>query len=377
MKYTFGEFREHFAVKRGFASYSKMSTVQQRFADRLINEVIDAAWFHKQWNFSGTSFRFTTIPTVSGIVSSGTAGEREVTLSSAISTSYDGVKVAGQLILLGSRLYKIRRLRSTTVLILDAPLKSSLSSGDSYKIYFAYYPLLWDVGAIRSLKLGADQDLTYVPEYVSQLDNSEGTPEEALHGDPLVEDFLNSGTVTATDGSNELTYSSSVSIDHVGHSLLLKESNAFQWFTIIDVDTTINKFILDRPYNGSGGAGLSFAIDPRGLNTLMLKPYPISREVVTVHYTRVHPKLSDADDETLFPDDTPILVGVEAVATLWEAAGQEGTNEVLFRDTRFVNSLKALSWRGRSFQARVYSLPEVRRLRNWPRNTNPWNSLWR
>lgn len=371
MKYTFSEMKEYFASRRGFNAFSDMKTKDQTQSKILINLVLEQIWFAKQWGFSGDSFQLGLVPSISGTVS-GTAGEHEITLGAAINESYSGIKVRGQYILIDSRLYKILRRRSSTVLSLDAPLQSTVSSV-AYKIYFLDYPLPPWVGGIRSIKRNVE-DVTFLPEFLTEIDNTEGDVDFACLAGITKEHFYSSGTVTMTENSDEVAHSGTgVSKEHVGKAFLLKKSGAYQYYRIIDVDTSNNKWIIDRLYKGSTEASLAFEIEPRGAQLIKFKSYPTSRELVEIKYTYAPHKLVNDDDRSLLPTDNPIMAGIEVVATQIESVGEGNINEVLFKNKRFKESLKSLNFRGTAMQNRLHSLQEATRLRRWPRNTNPWN----
>jgi hypothetical protein len=377
MKYSFGELREHFAIKRGYRAYTDMSTAERRQADRMINQIIDAAWYYKQWGFSGDRFQVTFEPSIAGSCATSTVGQRVVNLTTAVNESYNGIKVQGQLLMLGNKPYRILRWVSSTKLIIEAPLASALTSADTFVLYFLYYPMPYDCGVIRSV-VRANEDIGFINEYLTPIDNSEGTPDYAYNAGRLEEDFLNSGTLTLTDNSANAVYTGTVSVVHIGMSMLIKENNNYQWFKVIDVETTggagTNYFILDRKYQGTGGASISFALNPKGLLLIGFKDFPVIRDVVDVKYTFTHPKMTDDADETLFPDDSPLIVGIESVAVKWEATGEANINEVLYQDKKFKEALRAYNFRGQSLQMRMHSLQELSKFRRFPRMTNPWNT---
>lgn len=370
MKYTFGEFKEYFANRRGFATFADMKTELQRSSMKDINTLLERVWYHKQWGFSGKTKQLTLVPAVSN-TASGTAGEAVVTLGTAISTSYEGVPVAGQLLQVGSRSYVIRYVRSTTVVVLDTPLAETLSS-TAVQIVFPYYCLPYDVGSIRFINRGND-DLLFLPEQMTATDHATGEPDFAFNAGQNTEDFLSSGSVSLTNGSREALYSSTVSVQHIGMAIQLKVSNNYQWYTVVDAQTTGNKWILDRSFTGTSGSGISYALNPRGIQRIGFKSFPITREVVEVAYTKAPNKLVNDADQTELPDDSPMIAGIEALATLWESVGEGNINDAIFKDKKFLNSLKTLNFRGVSLQNKLYTQEEVMRLRRFPRNSNPWN----
>lgn len=372
MKYTFSELQDYFAQRRGFNDYDAMKAKDQNAADILINLILDRIWYHKQWGFNGDRMQFSFVPPLSGTVT-GTAGEHEVTLGTAINTSYEGLKIRGQYILINSRLYKIIRQRSTTVLSLDSVLQSTVS-GIVYTIYFLDYPLYPWIGAIRGIKRNTD-DVTFLPEYMTEIDNTVGNADFAHLAGMSDEAFFSDGTISVTAGSAEFAHSATgVSKEHVGKALLLKKAGAYAYYKIVDVDTVNNKWIVDRNYSGSTETTLAFEIQPRGSMLLRFKSYPSIRELVEIKYTVAPDKLVNDDDVTLLPSDIPMIAGIEVVATQWESVGEGNINEVLFKDKKFKESLKSLNFRGSSLQTRMYSAAEAMRLRRWPRGTNPWNS---
>jgi hypothetical protein len=374
MKHTYEELQDYYAFRRGFRAFSEMDTKDQTAAKMLINLVYDQIWYKKQWSFSGDRYQLSFVPPLTGTVT-GTAGEHEITLGAAINESYSGVKIRGQFILINDRLYQIMRRRSSTVLSIDSPLQSTIAAGTPYTIYFLDYALPPGIGYVRSIKR-KDEDVAFYTEFMSELDNGEGADQDYAHLAGLSKEaYLSAGTVTATQNSSELLYSvgSGVSKDHVGKWLLLKKADAYTWYRIVDVDTVGNKWIIDRDYIGTTEASLTFEIEPKGTQLIRFRPFPTTRELVEIKYTFAPIKLIHASDLTFLPSDSPMLAGIDVVATKWEAVGEGNINEVLFSDKKFADSLKILNVRGGNSQNRMYTLHEVNRLRRWPRNTNPWN----
>jgi hypothetical protein len=370
MKYTYSEFQEYFASRRGFKTFASMKSHEQTRAKIMINQVLEEIWYAKQYGFNGDRMQLSFVPALSGTVT-GTGGEHAVTLGAAITESYEGIKVRGQYILIDSRLYKIIEFRSTTVVILDAPLKSTVS-GAAYKIYFLDYPLPPWVGGIRSIKRNTE-DVTFLNEYITELDNTEGDSDFAHLAGVSSEAFYESGTVSVTQNSTTVTHSGTGAVDaHVGKAILIKQSNAYQWFKIVDV-TANNEWIIDRPWKAANATTLAFEIEPRGTQLVRFKSFPTDRELVEIKFTTTAPKLVADDDVTLLPTDIPMMAGIEVAATQIEAVGEGNINEILFKDKKFKKSLKALNFRGTPMQNRMYNMQEVVRLRRFPRNTNPWN----
>jgi len=372
MKYTYSEMQTYFASRRGYNAFSDMDTKDQTQSKILINLVLERIWFAKQWGFSGDRFQMTFVPSLSGTVT-GTAGEHEVTVGSALNESYEGIKLEGQYILIDSRLYKILRRRTSTVLSLDGPLQSTVSAA-TFKLYFLDYPLPPWVAGVRSIKRN-EEDVTFLPEFVSEIDNTEGESDFAHLAGSTQSAFKSNGTVTMTLNSQEVLHSASAEVtqQHVGKAFLLKKSSAYEFYKIIDVDTANNKWIIDRPYLGATEASLTYEIEPRGTQVIRFKPFPTSRELVEIKYTYAPTKLVNDNDRTLLPTDNPMMAGIEVVATQIESVGEGNINEILFKDKKFNQALKSLNFRGSSMQNRMYTQQEVTRLRRWPRNTNPWN----
>lgn len=374
MRYSFLEAKNFYASRRGFDSFANMTPQLKNSATIQINQIYDYLWYFKQWGFTGDTFRITFVPSITNTVS-GTAGERVITFGTAVNESYSGVKVIGNYVLIAQRLYKLIRRRSSTVWTIDSPLLSDIS-GATVAIYFIEYPLPYNIGAIRSVKRGLD-DIAYIPEYLTEINNQEGIPDYAYNAGQLEEDFLNSGTLTVADGSNQMIYTDTVSVNHIGMSLLLKESTKFQFYRVIDVDTTggagTNKFIVDRAYQGSATSAVSFILNPKGLQKIGFKDFPTTRELVEIKYTIAPNKLIDDDDMTQLPDDSPLMAGIEVVAEKWEAVGSNNMNAVVFQDKKFKEALRVLNWRATPLQNKIYTIQEVNRIRRYPRQSNPWN----
>lgn len=371
--YTFGELKEQYAAKRGMDSFASIKpTAVSRAATAQINSLRNLIWYWKGgWGFNRRTFQLTFVPAISNTIT-GTAGERVITFGTAVNASYSGILTTGQFVMINSRMYRLMRRRSSTVFTIDSPLTES-PSGASCKIYFVEYPCPHDFGAIRKVKRGNDP-IDVVPEDMTPQDNNEGESDFTYNAGRIEEDFLNSGTVNVTGSSNEFAYSGTVSVDHIGMSLLLKKSNAYQWFKVIDVDTDNDKWIVDRLYTGSTETGLSFALNPRGLQKIGFKQLPTAREVVEIPYTFAPDKMINDTDVTQLPDDTPMLAGIEVLGTKWETVGERGfINEVMYQDKKFVQSMKVLNLRGTPLQRRMFGMQDLKHMRHYPRNSNPWN----
>ncbi len=372
MKSQFSEFKQYYAAKRGFSAFSALPAEVKVAAPQQINALYEQIWYAKQWGFSGKTEQLSFVPSQSVMVS-GTAGERVVTFGASVAATIGGLQVEGQYLSVGTRLYRLQYRRSATVWAIEAPLASTLSSA-SGTILFAFYPMPYDFGAVRFIKSNGE-DIRFLPEVLTEIDHSEGTPDFAHLAEATTVDLKNNGTVTVADNSRNATLSEAgeVTIDHIGKSFLLKEANNMQYFKVVDVVTASDIWVLDRPYRGDATSGVSYALEPRGTQRIGFKPVPTARKLVELKYTLAPNKLVGDEDMTLLPTDSPMYAGIDVIATQWEAVGEGNINEVLFNDKKFVKSLKVLNFRGTPLQNRLYDLGSVSKLRRQARDTNPWN----
>lgn len=377
MKYPYSEFKEFYANKRGFADFSDLKTQDQRSAERQINMVLEEIWYAKQYGFTSRKFIQSFVPAVV-TTATATAGEATITFADSVDATYNGVLTVGQKLSVGNREFRLAYRRSGTVWAVNGRFPSTIAAGTSAKIIFDRYPLPLDVGGVRFVTYtGLDEPLPYVPEYLTDIQNTEGTPDVAYNAGITEQDFLASGTVNVDQDSRIAEYSGTVSDEHIGMWLVLKVTNKMRLYKIVDIDTATDDWILDRPYTGSDADAVSLVLNPRGMQMIGFKPLPTDRELFEVVYSFAPYKLVEDSDLTQFPTDTPMLAGVEAVALAWERLAEGASiNEVLFKDKKFKQSMKALSFRATPMQWRMFSMNEVFRLRNFPRNTNPWNSFW-
>lgn len=376
MKYPLSDLEALYAAKRGYQAFTDMKTYEQTAAIAQINNVYSEIWFSKQRGFSKREYQGTFVPARTVTVT-GTAGEQTVTFAESTAASYSGVPTVGQRLVIGNREYRLTYRRSATVWAIDGRLPSALSS-DTGKIIFDRYPVPLDVAQIRYVELsGQDDPLPFLDEYLTEIQGVEGTPDVVYDAGVTEQDFLTSGSVNVDQNSRVAEYSGTVDEQHIGMSLVLKVSSAWQIFKVVDIDTATDDWILDRPYEGDDADSVSFALNPAGMHMIAFKPLPTDRETFRVVYTKSPTKLIDDNDTSELPDDTPLMKGVEAVAVAWEKLDSgAAVNEVLYQDKKFKEYLKQLNRRGMSWNMKMRSMEEVTRLRHFPRNTNIWNSWW-
>ena len=372
MKYTFSELQTYFASKLGFDAFSKLPTHTKNHFKIKLNELLNWVWYHKQWSFSGERTQFTTVPPYSTGTVSGTAGEYTLTGgSTSWPTHVNGVPLKGQLILLGAKLYKIRARISTTKIILEAPLADTLSSS-TYKIYFAFYPMRQDIGAVRQYWVDNSDPLEWRPEGMLEQEVREGTPEVLFNAGQATEEFL-SGTGTFTNDSKTVSSVSGITIEDalIGKSITpLTSNNAYY---IVDVNSGASTLTLDRTFKESTATGATFLIDPKGTPIFGVKPYPTLRHLIQVAYTFQPTKLIGDNDLSGLPNDVPLLAGIEVMGTKWETVGERGfINEVIYQDKKFKESLKVLNFRGTPMASRFYTPGE--KFSSREKGSNPWNS---
>ncbi len=378
MKYPVADLKAYYASKRGFTTWASMAADQQVAGLNQMNQLYDLIWYWKGgWGFNGSKQQLSLIAPLGNTVS-GTVGERVITFGTAVNASYYGISLVGQYVSIGGRLFRLAYRRSSTVYTLDAPLLATASAA-ACTIYFVRYPLSYRIGAIRNAKRNQDT-LDYVPEVMTPADFTSGTPDFAYNAGRLEQDFLSSGTLTVSSTNpNRFVYTGTVSVDHIGMTLLVKKSGAYQYFTVIDVETTggagTNYFIVDRDYTGANEASLTFALNPAGLQMIGFKDLPSATELIELSFTFAPNKLINDADLTQLPDDTPMLAGIEVLGTKWETVGERGfINEVMFQDKKFKESLKVLNLRGTPLQNRLFSMLDMKNMTRFARNSNPWNT---
>ena len=330
MKYPFSDIKAYYAAKRGMATFASMETYLQTAAIIQLNTLYNLIWYSKQYGFSGAKFQLTLVPPVTNTVS-GTLGENILTFGTAVSASYYGTLTVGQYVQINNRMYRLLYRRSSTIFTVDRPLAETVS-GVGCIIYFANYACPYNVGAIRYISFGLGEYLPYVPEYMTPFDQVAGTPNFAYNAGRSTVAFLDSGTVTTVNGSQNLVYSGTVTIAAIGKNLLLKVSSGFEYFKVIDVVTAggvgVNYYVVDRPFTGTGASSLSFILDPVGTQLIGFKEFPAAIDTAEVAFTFAPNKLLYNNDLTLLPDDNPMMVGIEVIATKWETVGEGNINSV-------------------------------------------------
>lgn len=376
MKYTFAELKAHYASKRGFATFTDMKAEQQVSAPTQINQILEAIDALRPGVFGKDRHRIMTVAALDVTVS-GTGGQRTITFGSSVDAQYSGVPTIPQLLVIGAREYRLIYRRSGTVWTIDSPLVGDLSSATA-QIVFDIYPLPFNVGGIEGIKIeNISEPISFVPELLVSVANELGTPTLAYAFGIAQSAYLNSGTVDVTSGSNQFVYSGTVSVDDIGHTLLLKVANKYELFLVVDAVTSggagVNYYVVDRVFNGTTATGVSFELSPVGTPLIAFHPRPTTSEIIEISYTRKPRKLVNDNDMTPLMSDIPVTVGIEAVATAWEDAGASNINEVLFKDKQFKASLNALNFRGKNLQNRLYSQADLAALKRVPRWTNPWN----
>ena len=372
---TYAQLQTYLAARKGFDSFSRLDAAQQTVAKDMLNLLRDTIWYHKQWGFAGRDLQFTTVPPYASGTVSGTAGDNTLTGSSTSWPSHaNGVPLVGQLLVINDKAYIIRKIVSTSSLRIVGQLTETVAAGSAYAIYFVKYPTRRDIGAFRSVV----RDVTPIefrPGEISPLDNEVGEP-LFLFAEGQTEVDYESGTGTFTLGSDEVTSVSGVTLTDnnlIGKSIMIA-SDPVPYY-IIDVDSATSKIYLDRTFKGATVSGGTFTVDPVGTPVIGVRPYPTSRNLIRVKYTKEVPQMVGDNDLTGLPNDVPMLTGIDVITTKWETVGERGfINEVLFQDKKFIDSMKVLNTRGTPLQTRLYSMYD-RQIQGGKIRTNPWNSF--
>lgn len=373
MKYIYSKLKDYYAASHGVDAWSKLTDGTKVKAEVQINMLRDEIWFHKQWGFCKRSQNITVVPPYTTGTVSGTIGEHVLTFDGAsLPAHVEGVPVRGQMIFIDNKLYKIADRISTTKAILASPLVNTVAAGTSYKIYFAEYPIRWDVGGIRDVIF--DQDpITPRTESMVPTENTEGTPEMWYPAGQTEEDF---GSGTGDFANDSRTVSNVASITPADHhiGMAITPESVFDVYYITDFDAGADTFTLDRPYSGANLTTETFILNPAGTPLIGLRDYPQTKDIIRLIYTRQPSLMRDDNDLSGFPNDGPLLRAIEVAATEWKTVGERGfINEVLFKDKLFKRSLKLLNFRGSPTQLRLMTLYDVRGQQRRYRNTNPWN----
>lgn len=376
MKKTFSELQTYFANRRGFDAFSKMEPHEQNVAKDMLNTLRDVVWFHKQWAFTERNLQFTTVSAYTTGTISGSAGEHTVTGDgTAWPNVINGVQLRSQYMRVNGILYRILRRTSTTKIVLEAGLKEDIAAGTAYSIHFIEYPVRQDVAGIRDAKIDIEPLEIRPKNMVIPIDTDIGFPEIIYPAGQTEVDFA-TATATLTNDSTTVSSVSGITIDENLIGMAITQRTAIDTYYIVDVDSGASTFTLDRPFGGATAVATTVVLNSKGTPLLGLKPFPDTRRVVEIEYTKEAPIMVDDDALSGLPNDLPILKGIDVLTTKWESVGEKGfINEVLFQNKEFKDSLRVLAMRGSPTHRRMYSTKDLHQ--RFRRDTNPWNRIGR
>jgi len=308
MLVTFGEIKDEVLSFLNIDSDNVSENILTSISLR-INQIQDFIFFRKFYEWRKRNFYLSTRqPEEAGTITV-TKGSLIITGSG---TAFNSDMKLGYL-KVGSRVYKINRINSTTELIIEAKYPDPTASNTTYRIIFPLYSLPFDIASIISAKHeGIDLDVKRQDAIVLNTADT-GQPREISFGEILHKDFFNTGTITITKGSPTVTLASGTfPSDLQGLNFRVNEFSKSYLIESRDSDTQIT---LEENYEGDSGSGKSYAIDPVGTRLIRITRSPDDFYFVELE-TLVRPKkLINNTDYSLIPDHAPLISGA-----IWLAA---------------------------------------------------------
>jgi len=221
--------------------------------------------------------------------------------------------------------YTVKKVVSTTSIILASPYEGSTASGSSYTIYGNRVLLPEDCVAVRTirnpaapLKLEPFNDWMVdlnVPDILGKTGTTRGyillgRTEEAYYDTGTVS--ISSATVTGT--------STSFSADMEG-----------RWFRVVGDKSSVRiqkvvsatELTLEKDYPGTTTAGSSYQIDAPGRMIVQTFPAPTSRESMPLRYLRGHTYLVGDNELSVIPPEYEFVELAGATKRALADDGQE------------------------------------------------------
>jgi len=309
MKLTFGELQDHVAAFLKKAT-SNLDADELTAIKLKINQAYAIIMYMENWEWRKRSWYLTTIPPYSTGTVTVTQGSKTITGSGTTFLSY----MALGWIKVSEIAYKIQSFDSATQVTIEAPYPDDTEAGKSYSIIFPEYVLNHEISAISDVKTeGISLDVVDKDQLVHDI-AATGNTQRVGFGGLLRDNQFDSSTVTVTNASKTVTLAAGtfpVNIDNTN----FRVNEHSKLYTIKTRDSA-TQLTLRENYQGTGGSGKAYAINPQGNHLLRFAPTPDDYYYCEIEGLIGTTRLIDNTDYTLLPDDFALISGAIWLAAL-------------------------------------------------------------